>query len=225
MTPGKATPTAMASPPQGKARERLAQIEASTEWQALVDAALASPPNPEPLFYALLAWSNEFRAAFGGPPLEADFPLAVDGFFRRIAFCNLPEPFHRFVDGFVAEHARRPSTDELPDDLRCLADMLGRPMRRPRCDTKPLRDAARAWRDFSKLYLFEANREMYAFLGRLEGVRVTDFTREDFATNKPSELAVAKLARALNIGEHHVRDRLKAAREDRRLRRKNDNRE
>lgn len=215
----------MAPPPQGKARERLEQIEAGTDWQALVDVALASPPNPEPLFYALQAWRNEFEAAFGGPPLEADFPLAVDGFFRRIAFCNLPERFHRFVDGFVVKHARRPSIDELPDDLRCLADMLGRPMRRPRCDTKRLRDAARAWRDFIALYQYEENRQMYAFLGRQEGVTVTDFTREDFATNKPSELAVDKLERATNTGEHHVRDRLKAARKARRLRRKNDIRE
>ena len=220
MTPSKATPTATAPPPQGKARERLAQIEASTDWQDLVGVAIASPPNPEPLFYALQAWRNEFEAAFGGPPLEADFPLAVDGFFRRIAFCNLPEPFHHFVDGFVAEHGRRPLKSDLRPDLLCFVDMLGRPMRRPRCDTKRLRDAARAWRDFTALYLYEENRLLYAFLGRQEGVTVTDFTGKDFASNTPSELAVAKLERATNTGEHHVRDRLKAAREARRLRRK-----
>lgn len=198
-----------------EARAKLEQFEAATDWRALVDRALADPPEPAPLFYSLNQWEQLFSIAHDGPALAPDYPPAVDGFIRRIAFCNVPEPFHLFVDGFVATHGRRPKTEELPPNLAGFVDTLSRPMRRPRCDTKRLRDAAKAWLGFITLHLYESNRELYRFFGRRTGATVKDFDRHTLATNSPSDLAEAKMAEQIRKPVDYVRKLLKDARKNR----------
>ena len=199
-----------------EARTKLEQLEASTDWQALVDLALADPPDPGPLFYTLRDWRVLFAVVHGGAPLAPDCPPAVDGFIRRVAFCNVPEPFHRFVDGFVAKHGRRPRATEFPADLEPFLATLGRPMRRPRLDTVHLRTAARAWEGYAMLYTYEINRDLYRALGRQSGVTVIDFDRQTIATTSPSDLAEAKIATDRDKLLDDIRDKLNAARATRR---------
>lgn len=191
-------------------------MEVATDWQALVDLALADPPDPEPLFYALRDWRHLFAVVHSGAPLAPDFPPAVDGFIRRIAFCNVPEPFHSFVDGFVAKHGRRPREAEFPADLAPFVAMIGRPKRRPRLDTVRLRAAASAWEGYAMLYLYESNRDLYRALRRQPGVTITDFDQQTIATTSPSDLAEAKIAAGRNRPLDEIRDKLNAARASRR---------
>jgi len=70
--------------PTGPHRQRLAQIEASTDWSALVALALASPPNPGPLRHHLDQWAVAFQVAEHGPALPADLPAPVREFFALL---------------------------------------------------------------------------------------------------------------------------------------------
>lgn len=199
-----------------EARTKLEQLEASTDWQALVDAALAAPPDPGPLFHRFNEWQQLFTVVYGGAPLTPDFPPSMDGFIRRIGFCNAPEPFHSFVDSFVLIHGRRPLKMEFPPNLAVFVDTLDRPKRRPRCDTKRLRDASKAWENFCFLHVYEMNRDLYKFLGRRPGVTITDFDGQTIKCTAPSDLAEVKLAEKIVKPVDYIRKRLKDARENRR---------
>ena len=68
-----------------EARTMLEQLEASTDWQALVALALADPPAPELLHYHLSIWHAVFSAAYGGPAADpSDLPAPVGAFLAKI---------------------------------------------------------------------------------------------------------------------------------------------
>lgn len=117
----------------------------------------------------------------------------MDGFFRTLAFADIPPDVRDWVFRFEADKGRKPRREELPANLREMLPKSGRG--RPRCDTQKVRNAARAWQAQILRESYELRRETIAALGKSGAVNTCfGFNRESIAQDRPSALAYEKLS-------------------------------
>jgi hypothetical protein len=185
------------------ARADLAQIEAATDWQALVDAALAEPPDPGPLYRALKQWELLFRVVEGGEPMEADRPEPVRFFIQRLILAAWPPRVWEWLIEFKRRKGRPASLKEIPKRYR---DQIPKSKRGPpRFDTRRYRAARRAWEVVVFRDCYEFNRDMIRFLRYIPDVG--GWRSLDKATmlgDRPSALALELVAGDAKISAIHL---------------------
>lgn len=187
------------------AKEDAQRIEETTDWPALIERALADPPEPDALFHAYQRWAHAFARAYGGPPLRPDFPPGMDDFFRRLAFAGIPPEAMRWVDEYERKNGRPPALADLPRRIRSLLPNDGR-RGRPRCDTAKLEAAARAWKGAVFRGSYETRRDIIGTFGKLAGFECFGFSREDIQDDRPSALALEKLSGETDLSESRLAD-------------------
>lgn len=189
------------------AADDLKRIEETTDWQALVDLALAVPPNPGPLLHAGSGWASVFSVVYHGPPLEADYPEPVRAFFRRLAWADVPPELIEWVERFESKHSRKPKLHEIPKRLRLLIPGDRKAGGRPRIDTKRWRDAAAAWTAAVFRESYEARRDTISFFKRAGGFKsLFGFSIADVRGDRPSSLALEKLAEEAGLSRSRLAD-------------------
>lgn len=187
------------------AKEDARQIEETTDWPALIDRAMADPPEPDALHHAFQRWAHAFAVAYGGPPLRPDFPPGMDDFFRKLAFARIPPEATRWVDEYERKHGRPPALADLPRRIRALLPKEGR-RGRPRCDTARLEAAARAWDGAVFRGSYETRRDIIATFGKLAGFECFGFSQADIQNDRPSALALEKLSGETDLSESRLAD-------------------
>lgn len=188
------------------AADDLAQIEESTDWASLIERALADEPDPGELAFQYHRWATMFSIAYGGQPMPSDIlPPGMSDFFRLLAFADIPLELIQWADSFERDHSRRPKKEDIP---RGLIRLLPKPGRkgRPRCDTQKMRKAARAWEAEVMRQSYEARRDGIA-IGRLAGfTKCFGFDQANLQSDRPSALALAKLAEETGKSENYLLD-------------------
>lgn len=171
------------------ARDELSRIESSTDWGRLAEQAIAEPPNPRPLYWALKAWAAAFRCAEHGEPLEPDYPEPVRAFFQRIILAHYPPVVWDWLIRFKQRKGRPAALSEVPARLRKMIPTSKRG--RPRLDTKAIIAARRAWEVTVLRDSYETRRDIIAFFRRVGG-RTTCFGLDQNAMrrDRPSILAL-----------------------------------
>lgn len=188
------------------AKEDARQIEETTDWPALIERALADPPEPDALLRAFQRWATAFTVAYGGPPLRPDFPPDVDDFFRKLAFAEIPPEATRWIENYERKHGRPPALDDLPRHIRALLPKEGGRQGRPRCDTARLEAAARAWKGAVFRGSYETRRDIIGTFGRLAGFECFGFSQTDIQNDRPSALALEKLSGETDLSESRLAD-------------------
>ncbi len=188
------------------AREELAEIESTTDWSALIEMALADPPEPQELFFRFQRWATAFSVVYGGQPLEPDFPEPMRAFFRRLAFADIPPVLIGWVGSFEARHGRKPRKEEIPPRFRGLLPSDTKRGGRPRLDTKRWRDARVAWVAEVFRGSYEARRDGIQ-IGREAGFSSCfGFSPEDMNGDSPSSLALEKLSEETTLSPSRLAD-------------------
>lgn len=80
------------------ATDDLRSIEETTDWAALIEMALAVPPQPALLAQRLRRWATVFQVVHHGAPEEADYPEPIRVFFRRLAFADFSPELLSWID-------------------------------------------------------------------------------------------------------------------------------
>lgn len=180
------------------ARNDLAQVEANTDWPALIEEAFGDPPRPEELFRAVTQWARTFRIAERGEPQEADYPEPVRYFFQRLAHADLPPPLWDWLATFKNKKGRPAKLSEVPRQLRGMIPSSKRG--RPRCDTRRYRIARRAWEVLVFRESYELRRDMIKFLRGQPGVSSCfGLNQADMCGDTPSNLAIEILSSEVGL--------------------------
>lgn len=185
------------------------ELEQSTDWAALIDLATADPPQPIQLVMALDRWAHAFERDYGGVPLPADFPLLVWRFLRRVAFADIPQDPQEAIDwadGFEQMHGRRPRRQDLPAHIRDMIPVDAKRGGRPRSDTKRWRDIAAAWLCERYRDTYESNRDAIADAKAMGASRALGFSALELASDRPSGLALQKLADESGLSGSRLQD-------------------
>jgi len=134
-----------------------------------------------------------------------DLPPGMSNFFRALAFADIPPELIQWADSFERNHSRRPSKEDIPRDL---IRFLPKPNRkgRPRCDTQRMQKAARAWSAEILRQSYEARRNGIA-IGKLAGfTNCFGFDQNSLQGDRPSALALEKLAEETGKSENYLLD-------------------
>jgi hypothetical protein len=187
-------------------KKRSDELEQSTNWAALIELATADPPQPIQLVIALDQWAHAFERDYGGAPLLADFPSLVEGFLRRIAFADIPQEAIDWADEFEQMHGRRPRRQDLPAHIRDMIPVDAKRGGRPRSDTKRWRDIAAAWLRERYRDTYESNRDAIADAKAMGAGRALGFSALELASDRPSGLALQKLADESGLSGSRLQD-------------------
>lgn len=188
------------------ARDELDLIERSTDWPALIEMAMADPPNPSELLFHFNQWAWTFKAVYGGEPLEPDFPEPMRAFFRRLAGADYPPELMKWIDTFEAKHGRKPKIVDIPRSLRSLIPGDTKKGGRPRLDTKRWRDARAAWTAEVLKGSYEARRDGIAMGKECGFVSCFGYSQFDMNGDRPSSLAIEKLSEETGLSESRLAD-------------------
>lgn len=186
------------------ARADLDLIEKTTDWQALVDMALADPPRPDDLLFAANRWSTVFSVVYGGAPLEPDYPDLLRNFFRRLAAADFPPELLAWIDDFEAKHGRKPAESDLPRRLRPLIPS-NKPNGRPRADTRRWQAARRAWTAAVLKGSYETRRDVIANMGEALS-NAFGYSQASIQGDRPSSLAIEKLTEETGLSKSRLAD-------------------
>lgn len=182
------------------------ELEESTDWSELIVLATSDPPHPAPLASALDRWAQAFTRDYKGPPLQADFPPAVEAFFRRICAADIPDEVVVWIDKFKQRRGRSPYRKELPERLRQMVPEDVNRGGRPRCDTARWRSISRAWVKHRYQERYEELREIFE-LGKLLGMSSCHgFEEMDISSDRTSSLAYEKLSQETGLSVSRLQD-------------------
>lgn len=116
---------------------------------------------------------------------------------------------------FQVVHRRAPLADDYPRPVKgflaCLAE--ARPRRGPRgfSDARALA-VRRAWDDALLTLRYQQLRDEYAFAGRQPWAEYPEYSRQSFCGDRPSELALDRLAQESHIKAETLRPRVQRRR-------------
>lgn len=182
------------------------EMEAQTDWSALVDEATDNPPRPERLASALQRWAHAFQRDYGGPPMEPDYPPEVAEFLRRICASDIAPEALEWGDRFEARRGRRPRRSEVPKRILAMVPTTPEGGGRPRLDTVRWRKVAAAWTAHQMREAYHINLEMIRE-ARFVGVGgVLGLSVEDIQSDTPTALALQKTAEEFGVSVRTLRE-------------------
>lgn len=183
------------------------EIEAATDWRALVGEATGDSPRPGRLADALQRWAHAFERDYGGVPLLPDYPPIVADFMRRICASDIAPDALEWGDRFEVRRSRRPRQREVPKAIMGLIPSRPEVGGRPRLDTQRWRQISDAWTAHQMREAYRINLEMIQearFIGSGGGLGLS---AEDIQGDKPSILALQKTAEDFGVSVRTLRER------------------
>lgn len=183
------------------------ELEAATDWSALVGEATDDPPRPERLADALQRWANAFERDYGGVPLPPDFPPEVADFMRRICASDIAPDALEWGARFEARRGRRPRGSEVPKAIMALIPSKPEAGGRPRLDTQRWRRISDAWTAHQMREAYRMNLHMIQEARFLGAGGVLGLSAKDIAGDKPSILALQKTADEFGVSVRTLRER------------------